>query len=692
MLARWLAPLFGLAPLQVGSTKAQPPDVGQTAESDAQSTDATADASIDASADDLDSLLNAADTDIAQLGNVNVAPSMDVSDANPVVEGVSKKAETLAESPGIVEVITADEIRGYGAKNLREVLERGTSIWAPNSLFAPNNVTSIRGDLPGHYDTHVLILLNGRPFKDTHQGGLHHAIYTAFPIATLARIEIIRGPGSVLYGTNAYVGVINLVTKNPVDATDEVSALAGSLGTQRYEITNGAGSDQQSLYVGAMYLHDDGFDFSGFDERNVFDSKLFGQENIGLVSVYDNGPFRLNTFVAQANETMMGNAIGWWLDQGFLMSTRVFCDAGYTIGEGEDYSLESHFTYNYSDGAFWGVPGQPKPEHLASHDYLIEPILRAKLSEDLELLVGGTTEFRQGHSRFNTTPEYSKIWYSAYAQLDYHVTDWLILVGGMQGNMPGTIRGGIVPRAGAVVSLTDHWTLKALYGSAFRSPAAIETDINVAAIVGNPDLAPETIDTFDGQLAYSQENMRLAATYFHSDYSDLVARDTTQTPPRYENLGTLEVQGVELEGRLKATRLQFVGSATWQENVNNAGVNDATHVPNWMVKAGPIYETPWGLTASVFDSYFSAPGSVADINPAAAIVNPVPDDYHLMSFNSRLNLGQLMNQRSGPFEVQFLIQNLLDEDIWHPEFSRRRINSVKAQAGRTFYGGISMQF
>ncbi len=303
------------------------------------------------------------DMDLESLGKVAVRES---TMTDPIVEGVSRKPENLAESPGVVEVITAEEIHDFGAKTLREVLLRGTSIWTPNSGVFPNNIVSMRGDLPGHYDTHVLLLLNGRPFKDTLQGGLDHPIYTAFPIESLARIEIIRGPGSVIYGTNAYVGVINLITKDPLKKPNSISVLAGSLSTQRYEIAKGSGTKDKNFFIGAMYLNDKGFDYAAVDELGAFNSKLFGQDNIGVVGVYGNGPFTLNAFVAKANETMLGNSLVQWRDDGFLTSTRAFCDAGYTIGDRESQSLETHFTYNYSDAAFWGVPPQMAPEHLTS--------------------------------------------------------------------------------------------------------------------------------------------------------------------------------------------------------------------------------------------------------------------------------------------------------------------------------------
>ncbi|MBN1589536.1 MAG: TonB-dependent receptor [Pirellulales bacterium] len=676
-----LACLFGIAPVSAADFAPAP----LPSDSSAAGSSATAPKATNNDAD-LDKML---DMDLKSLGQVQVKTA---TMTNPIVEGVSRKPETMAKSPGVVEVITAQEIRDFGAKTLREVLERGTSIWTPNSGFMPNNVISMRGDLPGHYDTHVLLLLNGRPFKDTLQGGLDHPLYTAFPIESLDRIEIIRGPGSVIYGTNAYVGVINLITKDPLKKPDHFSVLAGSLSTQRYELTKGSGTERRNLFVGAMYLNDSGYSYSAVDELGALNTKHFGQHNIGVVGVYENGPLTVNTFAAKADESMLGNSLLHWRDDGFLTSTRVFCDIGYTIGNPEDQSLETHFTYNFANAAFWGVPPYLVPEHLTSHDYLIEPIYRAVLTEDLNLMIGGTIEFRQGYSRLPTVPTYGKIWYTVYAQFEYDVTDWLKLTAGMQGNMPGTIEGGMVPRVGLITSLNDHWTFKVLYGSAFRSPAAIETDIDVSAIVGNPDLEPETIDTFETQLSYSDETKRLALTYFHSGYANMIARDNTTAVPTYENLGGQVIQGIELEARAKLNqRLQFVGSTTWQENHKN-GVYNATLVPNWMVKCGIVYETQSHLKIGIFDSYFSAPESVTVVNPAAAIVNPVPGECHLLSLNTRFDVGRHLGWRRQTLEAQFLIQNLLNEEVWDPEFSRYRINSVPAGAGRTFYGGFTLAY
>lgn len=125
----------------------------------------------------------------------------------------SKKAESLSDAPGVVTVITAGEIRAFGATNLMDALQRVPGLQPISSHLFVQNVASMRGDLMTHTDNHVLILLDGRPVREGLLGGTNSPVYTGFPIDMIERVEVIRGPGSVLYGTNAFTGVVNIITK-----------------------------------------------------------------------------------------------------------------------------------------------------------------------------------------------------------------------------------------------------------------------------------------------------------------------------------------------------------------------------------------------------------------------------------------------------------------------------------------------
>lgn len=640
---------------------------------------------VDQSQDEMDRLLN---LDVGELAKVSVSVT------NPIVEGVSKKEETLAESPGIVDVITAKDIKDFGAKNLYEVLERATSVYMTGSFLFPRNVTSIRGNLIKHEDNHVLILINGRPFRDITLGGVNVSIYTAFPIETIDRIEVIRGPGSVLYGTNAFTGVINIVTKNPDKPTMQVSTLNGSYGWQSYNVTAGNGNEHGAVLAGTRYSRSEGWPFSATEDVVApapldTDTVPWGEDNIGTFIMYRNGNFTANVFAARATEEMLGPDGAWPSDR--LKDPRAFVDLGYLLEVDRFNSFQTNLTYNYDGTHFPSVvPGVPFD--TASHSWVLEETYRADLTEKLDWLVGGFADFHQGFASMppilEPIPAFTEIWYGVYTQLEYDLNDWIKMIGGMQANLPGEIRGGIVPRAGIIASLNENWTAKFLYGQSFRSPYQIERSIDIPGLlIGNPELSPEIMQTFDAQIAYRTEEFRLAATYFHSDFFDIVTR--VGFPQTYENLGRMEFHGIELENDWELTEnFRWLGSMTYQENVRD-GVDNTTGVPNWMAKMGWAYNTDDGWNFGLFDVFYGR----STVPATAAIINPNPEAYHLMSLNTTLDLNKRLGLRTrSTMELQFLVQNLLGESIDHIEFERELINTFPGGAGRTYYGGFTMAY
>ncbi len=634
-------------------------------------------------------VLKLADLDIEALSKVDVLkPTM----TDPVVEAVSKAPEKASEAPGIVDVITAEDIQEFGAKNLYEVLEWATSVYMTGSFLYPRNIASIRGDLFKHEDNHVLLLINGRPFRDTTQGGVNVPLYTAFPIHMIERIEVIRGPGSVLYGTNAFTGVINVVTKDPKEPTLHASVLGGSHAWQSYSLATGNGNDARGYYAGAMYNRSEGWPFTATLEDMQTDTGLYGENNIGVFAMYRNGGLTAHLFVADPVSDMAGPAVVWPLEQ--LYARRVFVDFGYLWEFDQRRSLDLHFTYNYAGTEF----AVDAPQHVGktfiapANSFLLEGTYRTELADGLKLMIGGVTDVHTGEAFTGpevALPWFEEIWYSAYLQLDYQVNDRLKLVGGMQGNMPGVIPGGIVPRAGVIASLSENWTTKFLFGQAFRSPYQIERSISTPVIQGNPNLIPELAQTFDAQLAFHTDDYRLAATYFHSRYFDLIER-VGIFPQTYINSTTpIEFQGVELENEWQLSeRLRWLGSVTYQNNIGD-GAHNVTYVPIWMAKMGLTYHNDRGLNVALMDVFYGTRSEP----PTAAEVNPAPEEYHLATLNMRLDLNRRFHWRMNrQMDLQFMIQNLFNEPIYHAEFEREVINTLPAGPGRTFYGGFSMAY
>lgn len=142
----------------------------------------------------------------------------------------SKLPEHPRDSPNIISIYSSKDIALFGGRDLGEVLSRITSFQPYDNLQIGRGRASIRGDDATFDNNHVLFLLNGTPLnRESYTGGIWtETMLTAIPLSIIDRIEVIRGPGSVLYGTNAFAGVVNIITKQANESSGMVSAGYGA--------------------------------------------------------------------------------------------------------------------------------------------------------------------------------------------------------------------------------------------------------------------------------------------------------------------------------------------------------------------------------------------------------------------------------------------------------------------------------
>jgi len=202
----------------------------------------------------------------------------------------------------------------------------------------------------------------------------------------------------------------------------------------------------------------------------------------------------------------------------------------------------------------------------------------------------------------------------------------------------------------------ENWGLKLLRGEAFRAPVAMETELADPLVVGNPDLEPETITTYDIQLFYSTEKTYAAITYFDSVIDDIIVYDTTSMPMSYMNGGEHKFDGLEVEAKHFITpNWHVLGSFLHQDNDPDAGIS-ASPVPENMFKLGTGYVWDEG-SISFFYNYFDA---VPHLNPA--LVTESPDAVNQVSMNLRLDTSRWMGLETGQSIFTLKVENLLDED------------------------------
>ena len=602
----------------------------------------------------------------------------------------SKKSESIYDAPGIISIVTKEDIRRYGGNNLRDLLHRLPNMYVFGSSFTPNTALSIRGQTLTAADSHVLYLINGRPVRDSHVGGMNTPIYLAVPIDGIERLEIIRGPSSILYGTNAFSGAINIVTKTGRSNSEDLSLGYGSFNTRISKASIERVGEDYSVYAHGRIFESHGWNFNLTSPSGITDSTDYGHDAYGGIINASYKNFTLNGLFALANNKVIGLNHEWPTERHRLSKSMV--DLGYVYDLSEDWDVNLNVTYNRHENK-----GQPS-DHSRYSDYLLEASVQGNATDDLYLLFGSVYEWHFGSIKTHGN-KVNKQWHTTYAQAQYQVTDWLKLVAGMQMNNPESVPRNFSPRAGAVINFTSNWGAKLLYGEAFRSPYGAETSLNIpGVIVGNPQFRPEEIATWEAQLFYHDNGASLSATYYESVQDNGLGfgpnKDGVET--FINRPGEVEYSGIELEGKYSfSNEWNLEGNLSYQKGIDKGTDDkDVGNIPHFMTKWGLTYAPEdKGYLVGVHASYFGEAGKTEREDPTIQVVNPTPDKYTYVSANIEFDLNSYLKISNMP-ETTFSIygENLMDEEVYFPEFNNKKINSFPLRGGRAVYATLKVKF
>ncbi|MDH7599065.1 MAG: TonB-dependent receptor [Sedimentisphaerales bacterium] len=609
---------------------------------------------------------------------------------NVEISVASKKQEAQIEAPGVVVVVPHEEFKVYGDRNLHQLLQRQPSVYTRGSYMYPNNIAAFRGDMPTHLDLHNLILINGRPIRESGFGGINFPAYMAFPLNSLDSVELIRGPGSVLYGTNAFTGVINLRYRVP-DHNELVTQLVtGSYGYRQLDITAGGRSGQLGYVMGLRAGGQDGYDYSLTDEKGAWGTHADDNSYISGSLHLEYGRLTFDFFGVDLTTFHLGPLPWWSLPYHRFSVNKLFANVCYWLPLEDRTRLEFNLTYNLHENAFANVT---RTVGLNSSDVLGEVTLFAKPMDRMDLVLGFLQEYRTNYKPkegyYQSIPPYCQRPSSAYAQADYVIARPVKITVGTQWNRSAQGYEDFVSRGGLVLTPFKRWGAKLLVGEAFRAPFAIETDLyDIPILVGNNKLRPEQVRTYDVQVFYDDEKTFAAITYFNSTINGLIIRDTSVNPASFKNGGEQQFEGLEFElKRFLTPHWHILGSAMYQDSRQTTDLNPSTS-PHFMFKLGSAYTWSWG-TAVVFYSHFSKPPRL----PTEVVVNPEPDALNLLSFNLQLDPYNWLGCKKGRVLMTIKVENALDQDIWVPEFNRAgHPNSLPDGPGVTAYAGLTLRY
>jgi iron complex outermembrane receptor protein len=562
--------------------------------------------------------------DFSELLEVEVA----LDDVFDVFDGLVKQqkvkvasgiSQSTATAPAVTSVITAQDIEVSGARSLAEVLRMVPGLHiATTSNYRP--VYLLRG-IGSSTNPEVLFLINGTPIKSPYSG--NRGMFELTPeLQHIARIEIIRGPGSAVYGADAFSGVINVITKTAQEIDGlEVGGRVGSYDTYETWILHGSRQGEVDIAASVQLKQTNGLDATiAQDTQSLIDAQM--GRALPNYQPMSNAPGALNLGAKKLDTHLDLNWRKWRLsfdytdilDQGVGMyvlmldplgkvdSRRYQADLAWHDPKlAEFWDVEAKFSYQQwkeSDKLWYNPPGAVLPQGFYPdgvyqestwHEDILHfetDVFYRGLSQHIPRFgVGASREesilasYRRNYgedSKGNPIPagsppvDFSDSSYSGANDIqrdNWHVflqdtwnfaPNWE-LTAGIRYDDYSDFGSATNPRAALVWQTTPHFTTKFLYGKAFRAPTFQEMHLDVPLLHGNLHLKPETIHSYE--LAFdwhTQENIFVALSLYHFDIKDKILPVLNISYPQYLNQGEWKGSGAEVELRWKLTNRSSV--------------------------------------------------------------------------------------------------------------------------------------
>lgn len=660
----------------------------------------------------------------------------------------------LDKAAAIATVITADDIAAMGATNIDQVLETvpGLHVTRSNQTYFPKYI--IRG-ITSTYNPQTLMLVNGIPITSLFTGDRGHISGGEMPIKSIARIEVIRGPGSALYGADAFSGVINIVTKqhNDINGT-KTGARVGSFGTQSVWLEHGGSYNKVDIGFTLEAETTDGFkrkvesDAQTAVDNNPILQAMFGAPPASLApnttnNMKDSIEARLD--IAHDNSLLrvgyqgrydVGSTVGYAeaLDPTSRLSSQRFnADYTYTLnGLTPNIDIESRLSYYkntqevktdillFPKGAgaglfskgFIGNPGYKEENARVDLSGLFKGLnnhlirLGTGFTWDDMFEVTETKNFMVAFQPNGSPiflprpsgmiedvsdtpevylPESQRTNHYVFVQDEWKFAPNWQATTGVRYDHFSDFGDTINPRLALVWATTDTITTKLLYGKAFRAPSFAElfSTSNPIAL-GNPDLKPETIDTYE--LAFSHQlssQLLYTANIYSYNIKDFITFAPQTGGAKAQNVGELQGHGLELEADYSPFyNLRFLVNFAYQKSTDKKTDVDIGDAPNQQVYARSEWTvaTDWHLDGQVT--------WVGEQKRVLGDPRPALSDYTTVDLTLR------KQEVIKGVELAVSVRNLFDADVREPSTGGVVVNIPNdyPMAGRSVYAELAYKF
>lgn len=506
----------------------------------------------------------------------------------------SKTPEVVAQAPSSVTVFTRREIQALGVDTVEALLNFVPGfITAREAVFGDGGMVAARGRTTPQASYNILFLRNGQRLNNDRSGGAM-TVHRMIPIHDVKRVEVIRGPGSALYGTNAFSGVVNIVT---LDDDNRIHGGITSLGGREAYANLSRGGRDWGVNLSSRWFRDDGQSYPGafHSERRQIRDPRSGKDFFaslcrdGLNLTFQHTQRRQDDFY------VMRAALGEFTefeDNSLRLEYRLVHEisreltlfAGYRLQQGTE--IETLFTSE----EMLALPPEINPQRAAF------PLLHEISTREEEWGLGLEGYFRIGHrhelsagidwrrpdnveerdaynyeptGRFDSrlgvidypiqyvgdqqrsrpiSAEIPREIFSAYLQDQIAFDERWSATLGARYDRYSDFGDHLSPRLALIYSADSDDTFKLLYGEAFRAPSIRQiSGLNV----GNRSLEPEISRTLEAAWLRQSRHFNTTLTWFFSRNSDMIAlypRTDGISGNRFGNSpDNLDVAGWELE-------------------------------------------------------------------------------------------------------------------------------------------------
>jgi iron complex outermembrane receptor protein len=515
------------------------------------------------------------------------------------VYGASKFEQKITEAPSFITIITADEIKKYGHRTLADILR---SVGGFYITYDRNySYIGVRGfSRTGDYNSRILILVDGYRINESLYDGVYIGTEFILDVDLIDRIEIIRGPGSSLYGNNAFLGVVNIITGKGRDIKGlEVSTEAGSLQSYKGRFTYGDRfKDGMEILLSASAYDSKGNRNLYFQEYDSIAHDLDKDKSYNVFSNISFGEFTIQGALVSRKKFVPTASYGTDFNdkQGYvsLKYNHVFEDGleatarvnyGFYDYSG-DYPYSSVINRDVSSARWWVGDLKLAKKILESHKIIFGAEYQNNIRQDQLNYDEDPYNLKLDDRRRSSTK-------ALYIEDEFRIIDNLILNAGLRYDS-AKYGSRTSPRAALIYSPSFATMLKLLYGEAFRAPNAYELfyNDNGASMKANPSLKPEVIKTYELVLEhYLKKNLRFSISGFYYTINNLIAQQTDSSDGLlvFNNADSVETKGVEFELRHK-WRGGIEGSAsyTFQEAKDKKTGSMLVNSPRHLAKLNTI--------------------------------------------------------------------------------------------------------